>query len=805
MALTTNQLAFALRLTADASTAPDSSIAAELTRLAGVADAFIADYASMAPEGVRDEAKRLMVGYLYDGPDFNPGGTGLLYVNAFRNSGAQALLSPWRVRRAGLIGPAGAAGAGAAAGTGLDRAALIALIDQRIAAGGGGNGESPAQPGAGLTTQQLADLRSSIDREGISISGRDIEFVDHEGISVTVTVPGITVLDEGTILLADGRTASADQVDELVFTGTDVTAARLGNRVTVTFSGLTVAQVEGLIAAHGSLTQLEQFEAALRTETAIITAVSTTVSSPNTAVRFTGLPKVPAADHDRELVVRVGAGLHHRIDVSTLRAKATATRPTLLDDTNSVPFVDGDDTFRIAREAGDDALLFSASTAATYAVTITDSQIDLQPAARRSAPPLATTIRGAVQAAVTGDVTLATDGDKLLATLKANNVDPADLRITSGRVAGKLLRISDDVASLVGVDLPAPGTTYGARILHDGALTGLAVTNSSMPRASNATAFSTTVDVFTATPDNPSAAYVGDGEFHYELTITLSNPSDTTLRFLGTSSAPDTEVETSGIVFASKLKAQDIFVLGGTVEGQEIAAYPVKQGTVGAAVGTIYVYIVTVNSQRREVQYALAYEGASGSYTFNFSFNMKLSFIASDPGSASYVPVPVGIATGQLVRKSATGWESYTPPAPGGGSATVAYKTLTFPLGANLISGARGKPWENYGTALITSGVPAENKIIAVYLQSGKTNRGTRQAEFFRTAVANWDGKVPWRTALGDRTIGVGNVYAGADANALTLHFPATGQARITADMQGSTTALDFRTDGVKMHVVYIA
>ena len=686
MALTTNQLAFALRLTADVSTAPDSSIAAELTRLAGVADAFIADYASMAPEGVRDEAKRLMVGYLYDGPDFNPGGTGLLYVNAFRNSGAQALLSPWRVRRAGLIGPAGAAGAGAAAGTGLDRAALIALIDARIAAGGGGNGESPAQPGAGLTTQQLADLRSSIDREGISISGRDIEFVDHEGISVTVTVPGITVLDEGTILLADGRTASADQVDELVFTGTDVTAARLGNRVTVTFSGLTVAQVEGLIAAHGSLTQLEQFEAALRTETAIITAVSTTVSSPNTAVRFTGLPKVPAADHDRELVVRVGAGLHHRIDVSTLRAKATATRPTLLDDTNSVPFVDGDDTFRIAREAGDDALLFSASTAATYAVTITDSQIDLQPAARRSAPPLATTIRGTVQAAVTGDVTLATDGDKLLASLKQNNVDPADLRFSAGsRVAGRFLTLSDDVTELVGVDAPNPGI-YGSRILHDGALTGIAVVGASS-HASNATSFTTTEYLSSG----------ATGEFHYELTATISGRSNTTVRFDGSSAAPVLEADTSGIVFASRLEAQSLFVLGGVVEGQEIARFSVAYDSSrvqNLVSGIVSVYLVTQQDQSRgkAVRYAVNWD-ATGATTFNFNiaFNMKLSFVASDPGQAgtARVPVPAGIATGQLIRKSATGWEAVNDrvPVPAGiATGQIIRKTATgweaFTIGA---------------------------------------------------------------------------------------------------------------------------
>ena len=770
MALTINQLAFALRLTADDGTAPDASIVTELTRLASVADALIADYAPMAPETVRDEAKRLAVGYLYDGPDFNPGGTGLLYVNAFRNSGAQALLSPWRVRRAGLIGPAGAAAVGGGAAAGLDRAALIALIDARIAAGGGGgNGDMPAQPGAGLTSQQLADLQSSIDREGISISGRTIEYVDHEGRSVSIDVPGITVLDESTILLSGQGSASAALVDELIFVGANVTAARVGNAVTVTISGLTVAQVNGLIAGHESVGEFAEFEAALRTETAIVSAVSVNVSAPNIASRITGNPEVPAADHDRELVVRVGAGLHHRIDVSTLRAKAAATLPTTLDDTNSVPFVDGDDTFRLGRQAGDDEILFSASTASTYVVSITDSLIDIQPEVRRSAAPLATTIRGAIQSAVTGDVTMAADGDKLAATLKPNNVDPADLRITDGRIAGKFLRISDDVGSLVGVDAPDPGV-YGTKILHDGALTGIAVTRADDSRAGNATDFTTTEYL----------AAGATGEFHYELTATLSGRSNTSIRFSGTGSAPDLEADTSGIVFASRLRSQSLFVLGGAVEGQEICSFTVyaTSGTNRTqTLGVVRAYLVTqeVAGRGRAVRYSVNWDGSLGVYSFSVGFNMKLSFLASDPGQASSyiqipaggttgdwllrrlngafsfigtsgfvrtgtirtgklirktasgweevddrVPIPPGIATGQVVRKTATGWEAHTPAA-GGGSASLTFSTIAM----NTTNGA----WSNVAgshrwTATIASlsNLPSSAiKVITGTLRVGST------------------------------------------------------------------------------------
>lgn len=383
VALTIPQLAYALRLIAEPTDSVDAGVTLDLTRMQSVATAYIElDTGTRAPETVRDEAQRLFVGYLYDGPDFNPGGAAVSYVDAWRQSGAQALLSRWRIHRVGFIGTPTAGGGGAAAGTGLDRTALVALIDQRIAASGG-NG-MPTSGGTGLNAQQLADLQSSIDREGISIDGRTIEFIDHEGRMVNIEVPGVTVLDESTILLSGEGAGSANQVDELVFLGANVTAARIGNRVNVTIGGLTTAQVNALITGHAQFRELAQFEDALRTQTTLQTNFAVAVAASDAAYRMGSLAKVPPAGYDRELLVRVGTGFWYVINVNTLRAKPTVSQGDQLNDTNAVGYTEGDDQWWFARESGTNNLLFGSDNVGTHRVSLQDSQIDLSTWARRS-------------------------------------------------------------------------------------------------------------------------------------------------------------------------------------------------------------------------------------------------------------------------------------------------------------------------------------------------------------------------------------------------------------------------------------
>ena len=92
MALTVDILRGALRV----GETPDET--AEVGRLLTVAVAMVEDHASTAPEPIRDEGAIRIAAYLFDMPH---AGRGASYANVVRNSGAGALLLPWRVQRAG--------------------------------------------------------------------------------------------------------------------------------------------------------------------------------------------------------------------------------------------------------------------------------------------------------------------------------------------------------------------------------------------------------------------------------------------------------------------------------------------------------------------------------------------------------------------------------------------------------------------------------------------------------------------------------------------------------------------------------
>lgn len=95
MALTVAQLRTAVR-------AGDSTEETEiLTRLLAVGNEVVGRYAAGAPDTVKEEAVIRFAAYLFDQPNVSRGAG---YSNALRHSGAQALLSEWRERRAGVIG-----------------------------------------------------------------------------------------------------------------------------------------------------------------------------------------------------------------------------------------------------------------------------------------------------------------------------------------------------------------------------------------------------------------------------------------------------------------------------------------------------------------------------------------------------------------------------------------------------------------------------------------------------------------------------------------------------------------------------
>ena len=103
MAVTITQVAMAEALGVDAPLAG---------RLLAVAAALVDRFGPAAPEAIANEAAIRVAGWLAESPSsgvrresiadisttFSPAATG-----ALRHSGAMALLSPWKVRRAGVI------------------------------------------------------------------------------------------------------------------------------------------------------------------------------------------------------------------------------------------------------------------------------------------------------------------------------------------------------------------------------------------------------------------------------------------------------------------------------------------------------------------------------------------------------------------------------------------------------------------------------------------------------------------------------------------------------------------------------
>ena len=101
MPLTVQDLAVALRITADPAAALEAAQESILSRLLGSSQAMVGVYASSGtPEAVTDQAAVLVAAYIWDQP---PAGRGSSFASAWVSSGAQALCEPWRTRRAALL------------------------------------------------------------------------------------------------------------------------------------------------------------------------------------------------------------------------------------------------------------------------------------------------------------------------------------------------------------------------------------------------------------------------------------------------------------------------------------------------------------------------------------------------------------------------------------------------------------------------------------------------------------------------------------------------------------------------------
>ena len=85
---------------------------AEAGRLGSTAATLVQHFAANAPQAIRDEATIRTAGWLAQQPmaSVRSEGTGDIrtsfaptHLSALRHSGAMALLSPWKIRRAGAI------------------------------------------------------------------------------------------------------------------------------------------------------------------------------------------------------------------------------------------------------------------------------------------------------------------------------------------------------------------------------------------------------------------------------------------------------------------------------------------------------------------------------------------------------------------------------------------------------------------------------------------------------------------------------------------------------------------------------
>ena len=121
MAVTTEELSIALRLTADGTglSVAQTSI---LTRLMGVGDAHVELLIPNAPDDIKDECTVRLATYLYDAPI----GRKDSYSNAWTNSGAGALASRWHQQAVSDGASPGASPSSIV--DGIDEAAVLALF-----------------------------------------------------------------------------------------------------------------------------------------------------------------------------------------------------------------------------------------------------------------------------------------------------------------------------------------------------------------------------------------------------------------------------------------------------------------------------------------------------------------------------------------------------------------------------------------------------------------------------------------------------------------------------------------------------
>ena len=184
MALNLAQLAAALRL-GDGVSAPDEPIAGILTRLLAVGNGIAERLAPDAPEQTKDAAVIQFTAYLYDQPSV---GGRLTYANAWRNSGAAAILAPWRRLTAVTVETAASEASSGSTTGGLTTEQVDARINALVDAWALAGSEAlvpisrlaaevvHALDQVPTNTQRLEDMRLVVNREWHTTIGGEGNF-----------------------------------------------------------------------------------------------------------------------------------------------------------------------------------------------------------------------------------------------------------------------------------------------------------------------------------------------------------------------------------------------------------------------------------------------------------------------------------------------------------------------------------------------------------------------------------------------------------------------------------------------------
>ena len=314
------------------------------------------------------------------------------------------------------------------------------------------------------------------------------------------------------------------------------------------------ANQDEIVSLSERVNELEEFEAASRTSTVLVSAARIVVDTRNVGYEVPGATSLPASTGDQEFEIEVSATgevtATATFDTADLRAKTAVVRANeAIGSTNALQFTNGDNQYYIGIDSTGD-WFFGTDTGDTYTIKITLTSIAVGGGGVDTAAVNALIRAGVYDWAEEGNMapipatkftraSPARTGDDGVTNFHTINVNMARL------IAPWAYKSSSD--RIPGNKIP------GAIHLHDGVLTGLSITNSSNNAETALSAFGVSFDL-----DD-----YAHGEFHSEITFTLQRASAANMGFdVG---APSLTVYRTDIVFRTTIGNTAVYVAGGAL------------------------------------------------------------------------------------------------------------------------------------------------------------------------------------------------------------------------------------------------